>query len=82
MKIDRSFVSRLSDSADARIMVQGIIGMAKGLGLRVVAEGVETQDELGILRALGCDAAQGFLICKPIAGTEIPRWFSAWRPLP
>jgi len=80
VKIDRSFVSRLGDSADARIMVQGIIGMAKGLGLRVVAEGVETQEELGLLRALGCDAAQGFLICKPIAGADIPHWFSTWCP--
>lgn len=71
VKIDRSFVARLQKSSQARVMVKGIIGMAKGLGLQVVAEGVETEEELKILRALGCDAAQGYYICVPVRGAEI-----------
>lgn len=71
VKIDRSFVARLQESPQARVMVKGIIGMARGLGLQVVAEGVETEEELAILRRLNCDAAQGFFVCAPVRGAEI-----------
>ena len=65
IKLDMSFVTRLGrDEKDGRV-VGGMIGLAHDLGLRVVAEGVERPVQLETLRALGCDAAQGFLLARP-----------------
>ncbi len=61
VKLDRSFVVRLPGSARARGVVEGVVGIAHRLGLLVVAEGIETQDELAAVRALGCDRGQGWL---------------------
>lgn len=52
-------------------LVKGIIGMAKSLGLKVIAEGVETEEQYSILRDLECDFFQGYLISKPVASVEI-----------
>jgi diguanylate cyclase (GGDEF)-like protein len=65
LKIDRSFVNRLTTDSRDRHLVQAIIGMASALGLTVVAEGVETEDQLLYLDERGCDVAQGFLFSKP-----------------
>jgi diguanylate cyclase (GGDEF)-like protein len=65
LKIDRSFVNRLTTDSRDRHLVQAIIGMASALGLTVVAEGVETEDQLVYLDERGCDVAQGFLFSKP-----------------
>jgi len=71
LKIDRSFVQGLpADTQDASI-VNAIIGMTRGLGLRVVAEGVETEEQLRYLRAQGCDEAQGFLISRPVGAASL-----------
>jgi EAL domain-containing protein (putative c-di-GMP-specific phosphodiesterase class I) len=51
-------------------VVSGIIGLAKGFGLKVVAEGVETQEQLDILRREGCDQAQGYLFSRPLPAPE------------
>lgn len=65
VKIDRSFTTRLGeDGSDA--FIAGIVGLAHGLGLLVVAEGVETSDQLSALTKIGCDRAQGFLLGKPM----------------
>ena len=66
VKIDRSFVSGICSDAQDRIMVQSTIKMVHDLGRRVVAEGVETQDVMDQLRALGCDMVQGYLVGKPV----------------
>ncbi len=66
LKIDQSFVARLPDGANDAMLVQTIIGMGRGLGLEVIAEGVETQAQREFLMAHGCDAFQGFLISRPI----------------
>ncbi|MBW0013298.1 bifunctional diguanylate cyclase/phosphodiesterase, partial [Mycobacterium sp.] len=66
LKIDRSFVLDLANSADDLAIVRAIIGLADALDLNVVAEGVETEDAVRVLLEEGCSRAQGFLFCRPI----------------
>ena len=65
VKLDRSFVSDLTTDAGTVSMVRSVLAMAEALNLRVVTEGVETQEQLDILRALGCEEAQGYLLGRP-----------------
>ena len=65
LKIDRSFVDGLGDDPDDTAIVTAIISLGRALGLRVVAEGVETRRQLDELRGSGCDRAQGFLFARP-----------------
>ncbi len=78
LKVDRSFVEQLGVRAEADTIVASVIGLAHGLGLKVVAEGVETVGQLEVLRSLGCDLAQGFLFSVPRPASEIVAPF----PLP
>ena len=76
LKIDRSFIHGLAVDADARNIARAVIGMGHSLGMSVLAEGVETEEELEFLRREGCDKAQGFLFSKPVPAermTEILR---------
>lgn len=66
LKIDRSFITNIMTSADDASIVQAIISLAHGLRLKVVAEGVETADQIAFLQKLGCDQYQGFYFSKPI----------------
>jgi diguanylate cyclase (GGDEF)-like protein len=66
LKIDRSFVQQMVDSHESRAIVRAIIAMAKSLELRVVAEGVETEDQLRALASAGCEVAQGYLFARPL----------------
>jgi EAL domain-containing protein (putative c-di-GMP-specific phosphodiesterase class I) len=70
IKIDRSFVTHLATSRTDETIVAAILAMAHSLGLRVVAEGVETPEQLGVLSRHGCEIAQGFYFCKPIGAEE------------
>ena len=70
LKIDKSFVQTLAADRRNEIMVRSTIAMAHELGMKVVAEGVETADCLDLLRAMGCDTAQGWLIGHPIAAED------------
>jgi EAL domain-containing protein (putative c-di-GMP-specific phosphodiesterase class I) len=74
VKIDQSFVSRMASHASEKIIVNSTIDLAHHLGLRAVAEGVEHPGLLAELEALGCDAAQGFAISRPLPGPEATRW--------
>jgi len=65
VKLDRSFVSDLTTDAATVSMVRSVLAMANALNLRVVTEGVETEEQLDILRSLGCDEAQGYLLGRP-----------------
>ncbi|HYH28625.1 MAG TPA: EAL domain-containing protein, partial [Actinomycetota bacterium] len=74
LKIDRSFVMSMgSDHSDATI-VRSIIDLGANLGLRVVAEGVETADAMDALRRMGCDVAQGYHLARPMPGTDVRDW--------
>lgn len=64
VKIDRSFTSELT-SSEISPFIAGIVGLSHGLSLRVIAEGVETEDQLAAVRAAGCDRAQGYLLARP-----------------
>lgn len=83
LKIDRSFVATLESATRTRSLVQGIISLGHALGLTVVAEGVETLEQLTILRTMGCDKAQGYLFARPlpadeaaVAVADMPPWSS------
>lgn len=76
VKIDRSFIQDLSTNPRTRAMVQAIITMAHGLGLRVVAEGVEQAAELQILKEMNCDAVQGFYFGQPASGEDVEAFFN------
>jgi EAL domain-containing protein (putative c-di-GMP-specific phosphodiesterase class I) len=71
LKVDRSFVSDIEDSPDAKAIVTAIIAMGHILNLSVVAEGVETQRQMDLLKESGCDCMQGFLLSKPKPIKEI-----------
>ncbi|MEO5695556.1 MAG: EAL domain-containing protein [Burkholderiaceae bacterium] len=74
LKIDRSFVNDLDNSADARAVVDAVVKLAHALGLKVVAEGVETPRQQKILTELGCDELQGFLFAKPMSARALLLW--------
>ena len=77
LKIDRSFVSRLADDGPDRLLVDSVITLARRLGLRTVAEGIETETQLKILQRLGCELGQGYLFAKPMPIDELLRWMQS-----
>ena len=77
LKLDRSLVRDVNASPSARGIVQAVITMAHALGLRVVAEGVDADEQFRILEELGCDEIQGFLIAGPLAPAELVRFLVA-----
>jgi diguanylate cyclase (GGDEF)-like protein len=74
LKIDRSFVRDLASSQDAQAIVEAVVRLAHALGLKVVAEGVETQDQAAILARLHCDELQGFLFARPMPEHALLAW--------
>ncbi len=76
LKIDQSFVEQCLEDEKEESVVKTIIGMAKNLRLQVVAEGVETREQLLFLQQNLCDAAQGHLICRPVSAGELSEHFS------
>ncbi len=77
LKVDRSFVGALDEGRpEAYNLVQGVISLAHSLRLTVVAEGVETEEQMELLRLWGCDHAQGYGISRPLPPEELVRWIT------
>jgi len=74
LKIDRSFVRDLGDTPQSSAIVSAIIALARALGLRVVAEGVEKLSQMEVLYNLGCHICQGFLYARPMSPADVERW--------
>jgi EAL domain-containing protein (putative c-di-GMP-specific phosphodiesterase class I) len=79
VKIDQSFITQLDTGDAGRTIVQASVAMAHGLGLRVVAEGVETERQLQILRSIGCDDGQGYLFGRPTSPQRISDFCRDWE---
>ncbi|WP_046113838.1 putative bifunctional diguanylate cyclase/phosphodiesterase [Aquincola tertiaricarbonis] len=82
VKIDRSFVSQAESSAHHRVLIEATLRVAASLGMRTVAEGIETAGQAGILQALQCDKGQGYFYARPMPSDEAARWFCARAPQP
>jgi diguanylate cyclase (GGDEF)-like protein len=84
LKLDRSFITSVQSDPRSRIIVSSTNQMARGLGLRTVAEGVEDGDVAARLRALGIDVLQGYHIAKPMPKGDVAAWLAQWsaRPRP
>lgn len=80
IKIDASFVQHITTSRDDECISTAIISMAHGLGIKVVAEGVETIEQLELLRQMGCDEVQGYFISRPVPANEVVHMLSEGRP--
>jgi diguanylate cyclase (GGDEF)-like protein len=80
LKIDRTFINDLDSSDDAKAVVDGVVRLAHALGLRVVAEGVETANQRDILLALNCDELQGFFFARPMSADKLLAWSHGHKP--
>jgi diguanylate cyclase (GGDEF)-like protein/PAS domain S-box-containing protein len=81
LKIDRSFVVKILEQEQHRAVVRAAVSLAKSLGLKVVAEGVETADQAAAAMRLGCDELQGYFFSRPLPADEFQRWRAsfAWK---
>jgi EAL domain-containing protein (putative c-di-GMP-specific phosphodiesterase class I) len=76
IKVDRSFTAGLGRSDSDGAVITAVLSLARSLGLTAIAEGVETEDQLGLLRGLGCDVGQGFYFARPQPAEEVERVLS------
>jgi CheY-like chemotaxis protein len=74
LKIDRSFIAHLGSDVEATAIVTSVVHLAQALGLEVVAEGIETAEQLGQLRLLGCQLAQGYFWSRPVPADQLDSW--------
>jgi diguanylate cyclase (GGDEF)-like protein len=83
LKVDRSFVTGIASSSGDRAIAEAMVGLAHSFGISAVAEGVETAEQLAVLRELGCDRGQGFYFARPMPALELERWLlrgPRWSP--
>jgi diguanylate cyclase (GGDEF)-like protein len=78
VKIDQSFIRDLDTKADSSVIIGAIIGLCRSLGMRVTAEGVETQAQLEFLQWQGCSEAQGYYFSKPVPAARVGRVIAKW----
>ena len=73
LKVDRSFIATALDSEDDEALVRSMVALGHAMGLRVVGEGVETEEQLELLRSMGCELAQGYLYSEPVEAAQVLR---------
>ena len=79
VKIDQAFVADVPYSRDSRLIIQAVTDLAHGLGLTTTAEGVETIEQLRLIRELGCDFVQGYLVSAPLEARTLQSWIHKFR---
>jgi diguanylate cyclase (GGDEF)-like protein len=79
IKIDKSFVMAMTSQDNDAVIVRSTVDLGRNLGLRVVAEGVETLEMWNELKALGCDIAQGYLLSRPLPADDLSVWAKEWQ---
>ena len=79
LKVDRAFVDGAHADETKRAILEGSLGLAKSMGLKAVAEGVEVQEDWDLLRTLGCEVIQGYYVAKPMPADQIPGWLAKWQ---
>jgi len=77
IKIDRSFINNMAADASSLNIVRAVVALASGLGVAATAEGVETREQLDLIRSEGCTEMQGFLLSKPVPAHELWALFVA-----
>jgi diguanylate cyclase (GGDEF)-like protein len=82
VKVDRSFTSQADTSQHHRVLIDATVRVAKSLGMRTVAEGIETLSQAAVIVELGCDKGQGYLYSKPLASAQIVRFIQDFKQLP
>ncbi|HYB23582.1 MAG TPA: EAL domain-containing protein, partial [Solirubrobacteraceae bacterium] len=82
LKIDRSFITNVLEDTRAQAIVRATVDLARNLGLTLVAEGIETQEVMEHLAALGCQTGQGYLIARPLAAQELTERLTAEFRIP
>jgi len=80
VKIDRSFVQQVENSAHHRVLVEATVRVARSLGMRTVAEGIETEGQASVLAALQCEKGQGYLYARPLPAEDLPAWLAGYQP--
>lgn len=78
LKIDRAFITDISSDYDDVAIVEAVLGLGKHFNMKVVAEGVEDEEQLNFLKAQGCDIAQGYFISKPLSADKYLAWLERW----
>jgi EAL domain-containing protein (putative c-di-GMP-specific phosphodiesterase class I) len=79
VKIDRSFVSPMETSAHHRVLIAAVVGVARSLGMRTVAEGIETEGQATLLTALGCNNGQGYFYSRPLPAEGATAWLASYE---
>jgi EAL domain-containing protein (putative c-di-GMP-specific phosphodiesterase class I) len=76
LKLDRSFIRALGEDVEDTVMVQMIVDLAHTFGMEVIAEGVESAEQLELLRGMGCDFAQGYHFARPLLPEDVPKFLA------
>ena len=79
LKVDQSFVRGVAEHPRQRSIVESSLDLARRLGLKTVAEGVETREEWDLLASVGCGQAQGYFVAKPMPASQVPVWAGGWE---
>lgn len=81
IKLDQSIIRGAIDDPDARTILESSIGLGQKLGLHLVAEGVESQEDWDLISELGCNEGQGYFIARPMTGGALPDWLKRWNSM-